>query len=149
MTVTEAIDPLCGPHGLRTVRETFARLYDALYSQQHLPREVVELCRLRLAQLHGGADEGTGQTITIDAERRAALSGWPSDERFSSGEKACLGFAEVYAMDAGALTDDQAEAVRAEYGDAGLVTLIEALGVLDGLRRVSLLWSDVHLRERD
>jgi hypothetical protein len=43
-------------------------------------------------------------------------------------------------MDAQALTDELAEAVKSHFGDAGLVMLVEALGILDGMTRLSLLW---------
>jgi acetylglutamate kinase len=43
-------------------------------------------------------------------------------------------------MDAQALTDEHAAEVKAHLGDAGLVLLVEALGILDGMTRLSLLW---------
>jgi hypothetical protein len=51
-----------------------------------------------------------------------------------------LAFTEVYAMDTQALTDQHAQAVKRHFGDAGLVLLVEALGILDGMTRLSLLW---------
>jgi hypothetical protein len=51
-----------------------------------------------------------------------------------------LAFTEVYAMDAQALTDTLAADVKTHFGDAGLVLLVEALGILDGMTRLSLLW---------
>ncbi|HEY6132172.1 MAG TPA: hypothetical protein VIV27_09140, partial [Halioglobus sp.] len=68
------------------------------------------------------------------------LTRWNSDHSFSAAERACLAFTEVYAMDAQAVTDELAAAVKAHFGDAGLVLLVEALGVLDGMTRLSLLW---------
>ena len=43
-------------------------------------------------------------------------------------------------MDVQAITDAQAEAVKAHFGDAGLVLLIEALGQFDGVARLRRLW---------
>ena len=43
-------------------------------------------------------------------------------------------------MDPQAITDAQAEAVKSELGDAGLVALIEALGLFYGMTRVRQLW---------
>jgi hypothetical protein len=43
-------------------------------------------------------------------------------------------------MDTQAITDELAEAVKLHVGDAGLVLLVEALGILDGRTRLSLLW---------
>ena len=43
-------------------------------------------------------------------------------------------------MDVQALTDQHEEAVKTHFGDEGLVLLVEALGILDGMTRLSLLW---------
>ncbi len=47
---------------------------------------------------------------------------------------------EVHAIDAAAITDAQAEAVKQYFGDEGLVALLQALGVFDGMIRLGLLW---------
>jgi alkylhydroperoxidase family enzyme len=72
--------------------------------------------------------------------KREHLSNWDTDSRFSDAERACLAFTEVYAMDTQAITDELAAAVKLHVGDAGLVLLVEALGILDGRIRLSLLW---------
>lgn len=118
----------------------YRRLYEALFAQSHLPPEILELCRLRLAQLHRNDLEFERRDMALSEDRRSSLSGWESNKAFSAPERACLAFTEVYAMDAQALTDEQADAVKEHFGDAGLVTLIEALGILDGMTRLSLLW---------
>lgn len=112
----------------------------SLWEQSHLPGAVLELCRLRLAQLHGSASDNAAAGFAVAEGKRAALRNWDTSALFDAAERACLSFAEVYAMDAAALTDAQAEAVKAHYGDAGLVALIEALGIFDGAIRVNLLW---------
>jgi len=122
------------------IAPAFDTLYRALWQQQHVPAPVLELCRLRLAQLHDSAADWQRVEQPLPAGRREALRDWHRDPGFTAAERACLAFAEVYAMDAQALTDEQAEAVKAHYGDAGLVLLIEALGIFDGMARVSRLW---------
>ena len=102
----------------------------------------MELCRLRLAQLHRSAGDAALVERELDDEKRAALCNWDTSSLFSEAERACIAFTEVYAMDAAALRDEQAGAVKAHYGDAGLVALIEALGIFDGSIRVNLLWGD-------
>lgn len=120
----------------------FARLYAAFWGQSHLPSPVLELCRLRLAQLHGATVHFKHEEFEIEPAKKSALGRAESQEVFGAGEKACMAFTEVYAMDVQSISDELAEAVKANYGDAGLVTLIEALGIFDGLIRVDLLWGE-------
>jgi len=118
----------------------YRALNDALWSQPHLPAEILELCRLRLAQLHRCDVEFERSEIELPPARRAALARWATADQFSAAERACLAFTEVYAMDAQALTDEHAGEVKQHFGAAGLVLLVEALGILDGMARLSLLW---------
>lgn len=118
----------------------FGEFYSALWSQPYLPAEALELCRLRLAQLHVCEVEWNRQQVVLPADRREQLRRWSGESLYSEGEKACLEFTEVYAMDTQSITDAQADAVKAHFGDEGLVVLIEALGILDGMTRLSLLW---------
>lgn len=118
----------------------FEALYRALWTQQRIPPATLELCRLRLAQLHRCDVELQRSDCEIPAAQRDNLTRWESGSHFSAAERACLAFTEVYAMDVQALTDELANDVKAHFGDAGLVLLVEALGILDGMTRLSLLW---------
>ena len=118
----------------------FSALYAALWTQRHVPADILELCRLRLAQLHQCGVELQRHEIDIPAEKSEYLAHWDTDPIFSPAERACLAFTEVYAVDVQALTDQNADAVKIYFGDAGLVLLVEALGILDGMTRLSLLW---------
>lgn len=118
----------------------FETLYRSLWTQHHIPPTTLELCRLRLAQLHRSAVDMRRSDCDIPANQRDTLTHWDSDGNFSAAERACLAFTEVYAMDVQALTDELADAVKSHHGDAGLVLLVEALGILDGMTRLSLLW---------
>ena len=115
-------------------------LYAALWTQRHVPADILELCRLRLAQLHQCGVELQRHEIDIPAEKPEYLAHWDTESIFSPAECACLAFTEVYAMDTQALTDQHAQAIKRHFGDAGLVLLVEALGILDGMTRLSLLW---------
>lgn len=119
---------------------SFKPFYASFFSLPQLPPVTVELCRLRLAQLHRSDVEWQREEVSLEQSKRAELSNWATDARFTAAERACLAFTEVYAMDVSSITDEQAEAVKTHYGDAGLVALVQALGVFDGLTRVSLLW---------
>ena len=116
-------------------------LYRSLWRQEYLPPQTLELCRLRLAQLHRCEQESRRSDWDVADGKRAELAAWPGDPQFSAAERACLEFTELYAMDVLAISDEQAAAVQAHFGDAGLVMLIEALGIFDGKTRLALLWN--------
>ena len=125
---------------LPDIAAAYDTLYQSLWTQPHLPAQTLELCRLRLAQLHRSTVELQRQEYPVQEGKREHLTHWDTDSRFSAAERACLAFTEVYAMDTQAITDELAEAVKLHVGDAGLVLLVEALGILDGRTRLSLLW---------
>lgn len=119
---------------------------ESVWRQPHLPAEVLELCRIRLAQLHGARDalrwRHPAAQAAPDIERRSAsvLAGtWLRDGVLTDAERAALGFAELYAQGAGAITDEVALEVKRHFGEPGLVALIEALGVIDGRIRLGLM----------
>lgn len=122
------------------ITAAFDALYHSLWTQPHLPGETLELCRLRLAQLHRSSVDFARSEYALSDTKRARLTHWPTDDEFTEKERACLAFTEVYAMDAQAITDVLAEAVKEQVGDAGLVLLVEALGIFDGMTRLTLLW---------
>jgi alkylhydroperoxidase family enzyme len=125
---------------LPDIAAAFTSLYQSLWTQPHLPPAILELCRLRLAQLHQCTVELQRQEYVTPDDKREHLTHWDTDSRYSDAERACLAFTEVYAMDTQAITDELAEAVKQHVGEAGFVLLVEALGILDGMTRLSLLW---------
>jgi alkylhydroperoxidase family enzyme len=115
-------------------------LYGALWQLSEIPPPVLELCRLRVAQLHDSPLEWQRQEVALEPDKRERLPHWHRDAAFSPAERACLAFTEVYVMDPQAITDAQADAVKAAYGEPGLVALVEALGLFYGLTRLGQLW---------
>ncbi len=126
--------------GLPALAEAHLQLYRSLVHQQAVPAFTLELCRLRLAQLHGTTAQWLPPLAAVEEDSAGALRQWPAHASFSDTDRACLDFAEVYAIDPGALSDEQADRVKVCVGERGLVVLIEALGVLDGALRLGLLW---------
>ena len=118
-------------------------LIAALFSQKHLPAPTLELCRLRLAQLHRTRAAALGHDVAMDAQKIENLADWHRHPAFSALERACLAFTEVYSADVQAVSDELADAVKAHCGDAGLVALIEALGLFDGMLRTEMVWGYV------
>ena len=122
------------------IANKFNAFYDSFWGQSHIDTTTLELCRLRLAQLHGSTVDLQREDCALPAHKRENISSWDKDEAFTVAERACLALAEIYAMDPSAITDEQADAVKQCYGDQGLITLLQALGVFDGMARMSLLW---------
>lgn len=116
----------------------FAGFQQSFSGLSQLPPNVLPLCRIRMAQLHGNqASKDAGEAFNEMAE---AVAQWPDNEQFSPAEKACLAFTEVYAMDVHAITDAQADAVKLTVGEPGLVALVQALGVFYAETRLGKLW---------
>ena len=125
---------------LPELRDKYLQLYQTVWQLPAMPAITLDLCRLRIAQLHRCEQQWHKEPVLVNASQRENLADWASSTLFNDAEKACLAFSEVYAMDCNAITDEHADAVKAYYGDAGLVALIEALGLFDGMTRLSLLW---------
>jgi alkylhydroperoxidase family enzyme len=101
---------------------------------------LLELCRLRVAQLHGAAHPLStrmreASEAGLDEAKIARLADWWKQPGFSDLERACLRFAEQFVLDAQALSDEEARPVVAALGDAGTVAFVEALAIFDGFGR--------------
>jgi len=117
------------------------RAFYALFWQQRLVDPVLlEIARLRIAQLNGCTGEAALRyRPAIDAglgERQAAaaVAGGP-DDSFSPLQEACLTLAEKFVSDVHAITDDDVALVRDEIGERALVALVEAMALFDGFTR--------------
>jgi alkylhydroperoxidase family enzyme len=135
---SDRLGPLLDAGG--EMARAFEQAYESIWQQPHLPAAVLELCRLRLARMHGATAEiDAAPRVAIDAAKRAAVlnGNYSRDDRVSPAERAVVEFCEVYAMDAQAITDELAAGVVAHFGEPGLVALIEALGFIDGRMRLA------------
>lgn len=129
---------------------TFAALWNSLWDQPYVSAQLLEMCRLTLARLHQDAAELAAHNPhvppgSLPQERRAALLAGTAARSalFTAGEQAILDFTESYALDAQSLSDAQADAVKQQLGEPGLVFLIEALGCLDGRIRAARCLRDL------
>lgn len=131
--------------GLRPNLYADYRRFVALFWERSLVDPVLlELCRLRIAQLHGCRAElairyQPAVEAGLDEAKIAALPRAGRAPEFSEGERACIAFAELFASDPHAITDADAAAVVAHLGDAGTVALVQALAIFDGFARFRLL----------
>lgn len=136
-----------GPNELSRVfaqrPELFAawREFEALlWKPERLDPVLLELCRLRIAAMLDApfalaARTPAARAAGLDEMRIAALDGWWKSPLFSDVERACLRFAEQFALDPKGISDADAEAVVAALGDAGMVAFVEALAIFDGFAR--------------
>jgi len=101
---------------------------------------LLELCRLRVAQLHGARHALSTRTpealqAGLDEAKLARLAEWWKQPGFTALERAALRFAEQFVLDPGAMSDEEARPVIEALGDAGTVAFIEALAIFDGFGR--------------
>ena len=112
----------------------FAELF---WSRRLVDPVVLELCRLRIAGMLGARQPLALRRpeAALDPARVAALDSWWTSDLFSDTERACLRFAEQFALDPKGISDADAAAVVEALGDAGMVAFVEALAIFDGFAR--------------
>ncbi|HEY8154747.1 MAG TPA: carboxymuconolactone decarboxylase family protein [Myxococcota bacterium] len=115
----------------------FAALF---WSRRLVDPVVLELCRLRVAQLLEARHPQSVRTpealaAGLSESRIAGLASWWTRDDFSPTERACLRFAEQFVLDAKGISDADAAAVVGALGDAGTVAFVEALAIFDGFSR--------------
>ena len=124
--------------------EDFRSFYALFWQKRLVDPVLLELCRLRIAQLHGCESElRVRYQPAVDAglteEKIAALPDAADSSLYGEAERACIALAELFAMDPHAITDADAARVTAVLGDAGTVALVEALAMFDGFARFRLM----------
>lgn len=127
--------------GLRPdLRDLYRAFYGKLWDEQLAPASLLELCRLRVAQLHDceaelavrHAEAGVGE------ERVAALADWAASGRFDATERAALAVAEKMPWRHHEITDDEYAELRARLGERGVVALTVAIALFDANCRLRL-----------
>jgi hypothetical protein len=109
---------------------------------------LLELCRLRLAQLFGDTAEFAARTPAAVAAGLGEstileLSAWPRSPRFGARERACLGFCEQFFVDVANVTTAETDAISAELGVQGLADFVSALLVIEQRLRLRLAWEQL------
>ena len=106
---------------------------------------LLELCRLRIAQLLGSQPEQEARTpealaAGLDEPTIADLRAWPTSSRFGPRERACLAFCEQFVIDVASLSDELARDLSDELGPAAFVDFVNALLVVEQRQRLRLAW---------
>ncbi len=141
----EGETPLEQVLGLRpNLHAAFQDFYAVFWQRRLVPPVILELCRLRVAQLLGCASEQNlryqaALDAGLDEEKVAALPLWGRGDAFDEAERACLALAEMFVQDPHAITDEDADLVLRYLGEEGMVALTEALALFDGFIRFQVL----------
>lgn len=145
MAEAEGVTPLDRALGLRPeLHELFGEYYAQLWSDHLVDAVVLELCRIRIAQLQGATHQQSlryegAVAAGLTEAKVAELPRYYASERYSEHERHCISYAEKYVIDVHSLTDDDAEAVKRGMTDAEFVAFTVALGLLDGIGRFRLV----------
>ncbi len=110
---------------LRPALQTkYAAFLDAIESSDTVPERVFLLCRARITQIHGQQAQG------ISAEDASALQSQQL-ETLSLSEQTALAAAEKIPYQHHLLEDEEVEAIKLAFGEAGCVSLLTALAFFD------------------
>jgi alkylhydroperoxidase family enzyme len=144
--LTERVHAATPLHEVLDLRPELAELLDDYLAQTWCDGNPVllELCRLRIATLHGDTAQqrlrhDTAMAAGLTEEKIAALPRYADSSLFSDHERTCLAYAEQYVIDVHGITDADADAVKRGMSDADFVAFTVALGLFDGLGRMRLL----------
>jgi alkylhydroperoxidase family enzyme len=139
---TSALDRV---FGLRPdLYEPFRAFYATFWTHDLLDPIVLELCRLRVAQLLRCRSEQQlryepALRAGLTEEQVAQLPRWPTEPMFSPAQRAALAFAEQFVIDVEGIDAQRRDTVVDHFSVAGLVALCEALALFDGFCRFRIL----------
>jgi AhpD family alkylhydroperoxidase len=122
------------------LHEAYVDFASVFWTHRLLDPVVLELCRLRVAQLlrcDAALESRTPEAVDagLTEDDVAALADWCNDARFSDAQRASLAVAEQFVLDPHGVSAQQRADVVTHFGDAGLVALVEALAIFDGFSR--------------
>jgi alkylhydroperoxidase family enzyme len=124
----------------RHYRDFYARLWDPAV----MDPVVLELCRLRVAQLVGDDSQlAVRSRPAVDGglteEAVAALRSWPTARVYDETTRACLGFTEQFVIDPSEIDGTDRAVLRGSVGFPRLVGLAQAVATFDGFDRFRLV----------
>ena len=123
---------------------SFRLLYDAIWRETKVDPVLLELCRLRIAQLLRCEAELAVRQVAarqagLSEEKIASLSRYPDSPLYSERERACLAYAEQLVADHLGLTDEEVAAVKAHLTDGEFVGLTIAVIYFEAFARFCLV----------
>lgn len=131
--------------GLRPdLGDPFRSFYAVFWRDRLVDPLVLELCRLRVAQLLGCSEElGVRYQAAIDGgldeQMVERLAQWPTDAAFSEIQRAALAFTEQFVIDPHGIRGAIRDTLREHFTLPELVALTEALALFDGFARFRMV----------
>ena len=126
------------------LHRSYQDFYQLFWERELLPPRILELCRLRIAQLYKcraelAAPSSAALGVECSPQFLRRLANWHREPEFDDGERACLEVAELFVQDPHAISDELASAAIARLGEAGFVALAEALAMIDSRVRIQCM----------
>jgi alkylhydroperoxidase family enzyme len=144
LATNEVLDQvLGGVASMPDVRAAMDHAHEAAWKATE--PQTFELCRLLVALLlHCDAEYGA-RTLGVEISDSvvAELARWPTSNAFTDSERAALAFTEQFVTDVASMSDQTAEALRLQLGDAGLNNFTRALLVIEQRIRLRLVWDQL------
>jgi alkylhydroperoxidase family enzyme len=122
----------------------FREFYAVFWRDRLVDPVVLDLCRLRVAQLLGCTSElAVRYQAAVDGGLTEAmvadLPSWPTSESFDEAQRAAIAFAEQFVIDPQGIKGPVRDTLREHYGLPEVVALTEALALFDGFIRFRLI----------
>jgi len=124
------------PRAHQHYRELDAQIWDG-----RIDPELLEICRVRIATLHGCAPELAKHRADIGDKRRT-IAQWPTSPLFTDTERALLRFTEQYVIDAQGVIDADAAGVTTVLSGPEIAAFTIAIGTFDAICRFTLALAD-------
>ncbi|MEM9033041.1 MAG: carboxymuconolactone decarboxylase family protein [Actinomycetota bacterium] len=120
--------------------ELWHRFESELWNDPQVDPVLLELCRLRLAQVHDAPvllSQRSPRAVEagLSEELVAALPNWSSDDRFDAATRTALGVTELFVIDVHSVTDEQMAELLEHLGAPGVMTVTTGLALWDGIAR--------------
>lgn len=127
--------------------EPYRAFADLFWQRRLVDPVVLELCRLRVAQLLGcESEQAVRHRVALDAglteQHVERLSDWPTAAGFTEAQRAALAFAEQFVIDSHGIDQAMRDGLEEHFTLPEVVALTEALVVFDGFTRFRLLLTD-------
>ncbi len=109
---------------------------------------LLELCRRRMAMLHGDRAElarvpPRAASAGIPTAKLDGLANWPGSPAFTTAERACLAFTELFVAEVSGITQADVDSVLEHLGPAQLYGFVTALLFLDQQQRLRIAFDRI------
>jgi len=120
----------------------YKRFYGTFWDDALLPRSLLEMCRVRIAQLHDCDAEllVSDPLAELEPPKREAIPLWEHSESFSPAERAALAIAEKFPWAHHSISDEEHAELANHFDERQIVALTVALALFDANCRLRLVF---------